>query len=103
MDRNDNSSASAYSIVVALHPEGVDRNHRDAWNNFISSVALHPEGVDRNFLFAPELTLFSGSPSTRRAWIEISSALDRYLLVLVALHPEGVDRNTKSPQFQPVL
>ena len=34
------------------------------------------------------------SPSTRRAWIEISgSILDVYGGEYVALHPEGVDRN----------
>ena len=34
-----------------------------------------------------------GSPSTRRAWIEMSRSLNTYLCPSVALHPEGVDRN----------
>ena len=33
------------------------------------------------------------SPSTRRAWIEMSSARSSYSGNCVALHPEGVDRN----------
>ena len=37
------------------------------------------------------------SPSTRRAWIEISSILFKKAASLVALHPEGVDRNILHP------
>ena len=33
------------------------------------------------------------SPSTRRAWIEITIQLARLMSLSVALHPEGVDRN----------
>ena len=33
------------------------------------------------------------SPSTRRAWIEITLTLNKELIDRVALHPEGVDRN----------
>ena len=58
-------------MLVALHPEGVDRNPpvRIAHSSAIS-VALHPEGVDRNL----------GD--------ELHQERSR-----VALHPEGVDRN----------
>ena len=36
-------------LVVALHPEGVDRNCVSASSvKLPSMVALHPEGVDRN-------------------------------------------------------
>ena len=60
-------------FVVALHPEGVDRNSRDvAEIVLVCVVALHPEGVDRNEDCARRVTMPSGSPSTRRAWIEIS-------------------------------
>ena len=36
-------------------------------------VALHPEGVDRNKKIFAVLTALMVSPSTRRAWIEIDS------------------------------
>ena len=36
-------------MIVALHPEGVDRNvGRQAHAVGVVTVALHPEGVDRN-------------------------------------------------------
>ena len=64
----------AAMLLVALHPEGVDRNNLwSAVSTVILSVALHPEGVDRNRLQA----MF-----TQHTW--------------VALHPEGVDRNIAS-------
>ncbi len=60
-----------YSIV-ALHPEGVDRNQ--ALNSLfvLVLVALHPEGVDRNNNKGCHGNNVIRSPSTRRAWIEIS-------------------------------
>ena len=59
-------------------------------------VALHPEGVDRNIV--PDTALYSHvmSPSTRRAWIEILHLhIPFQIHLVVALHPEGVDRNNK--------
>ena len=60
--------------AVALHPEGVDRNSSSSFRSTrISRVALHPEGVDRNI---QDNTVFKGkerSPSTRRAWIEMTN------------------------------
>ena len=41
------------------------------------------------------------SPSTRRAWIEISAALLSMPDITVALHPEGVDRNMSHVGRQP--
>ena len=35
-------------LLVALHPEGVDRNTLTLDPERIDRVALHPEGVDRN-------------------------------------------------------
>ena len=36
-------------LMVALHPEGVDRNRLlEMFTRRIWRVALHPEGVDRN-------------------------------------------------------
>ena len=57
--------------VVALHPEGVDRNYYTLSPTPLKPVALHPEGVDRNFFGYDIANLDRGSPSTRRAWIEM--------------------------------
>ena len=56
-------------------------------------VALHPEGVDRNYVVVAGVFKRALSPSTRRAWIEIAYAGGHWLPRVVALHPEGVDRN----------
>ena len=56
-------------------------------------VALHPEGVDRNPLTGFNDGKRRRSPSTRRAWIEIAHAHFLTASYTVALHPEGVDRN----------
>ena len=57
---------------VALLAEGVDRNQRDGFGELFDSK----------------------SPSSRRAWIEISSAWSWMRLRPVALLAEGVDRNS---------
>ena len=83
-------------FAVALLAEGVDRN--DIWNNRMNRyvrVALLAEGVDRNL--AERVVVGSGqlSPSSRRAWIEISKmAVLSSCWASVALLAEGVDRNT---------
>ena len=75
MDRNIRGNAEGFQMLVALHPEGVDRNHAMGVQRAeAKDVALHPEGVDRN--------------------LRISSAL--WCASRVALHPEGVDRNIGS-------
>ena len=56
-------------------------------------VALHPEGVDRNLDIVGTFDESDGSPSTRRAWIEIERSMPFEKILAVALHPEGVDRN----------
>ena len=61
----------------------------------VFAVALHPEGVDRNTQQEINEAEDNMSPSTRRAWIEISAATGGGVVGIVALHPEGVDRNTK--------
>ena len=59
-------------IVVALHPEGVDRNLNKMLEELEKmQVALHPEGVDRNSIYEVLPAILELSPSTRRAWIEI--------------------------------
>ena len=57
-------------VLVALHPEGVDRNQSERRVTVWNAVALHPEGVDRNDIASKKLWTYP-----------------------VALHPEGVDRN----------
>ena len=80
-------------LLVALHPEGVDRNSTFNKSVYHKSVALHPEGVDRNELMQYHVVNTFMSPSTRRAWIEIVFALLVSKGSPVVLHPEGVDRN----------
>ena len=85
------------------------------WSSLPSSVALRKEGVDRNHLCAARTADAIGSPSARRAWIEIidatglkmtaesPSARRAWIEILadetqeyrkiVALRKEGVDRN----------
>ena len=63
--------------------------------DFVSvfAVALLAEGVDRNMLHRLDLLFLLGSPSSRRAWIEIGLHPEKHDLPLVALLAEGVDRN----------
>ena len=93
VDRNISGAAVGFQKSVALHPEGVDRNQKSKTAAQVqTAVALHPEGVDRNHakrIARHRVT----SPSTRRAWIEISFLCAQNWNGNVALHPEGVDRN----------
>ena len=61
------------ATAVALLAEGVDRNFiRKEDYGAAPKVALLAEGVDRNMaLVLPKLQEY-GSPSSRRAWIEIT-------------------------------
>ena len=59
-------------------------------------VALLAEGVDRNIIDLADAIKKIGSPSSRRAWIEIMLQWNRTLAYTVALLAEGVDRNTTS-------
>ena len=57
-------------------------------------VALLTEGVDRNCV-APHFAAYTvGSPSSRRAWIEMRQEEKGAPGGMVALLTEGVDRNT---------
>ena len=80
---------------VALLAEGVDRNSVTLkYFASLSSVALLAEGVDRNSLSDLFEVVVEKSPSSRRAWIEISGRSAHWLaLTTVALLAEGVDRN----------
>ena len=78
---------------VALLAEGVDRNSLVIVQPRSARVALLAEGVDRNIAPA-RYALWSGmSPSSRRAWIEISVRVSISRCREVALLAEGVDRN----------
>ena len=57
------------------------------------NVALLAEGVDRNWLCRVISVPSIQSPSSRRAWIEISKRSNRWRAGRVALLAEGVDRN----------
>ena len=59
-------------------------------------VALLAEGVDRNHIVVPLVFDFDGSPSSRRAWIEIEPSGRDQNREHVALLAEGVDRNQLS-------
>ena len=56
-------------------------------------VALLAEGVDRNQSNEAATIPEGGSPSSRRAWIEIGHLCGRCCCRMVALLAEGVDRN----------
>ena len=56
-------------------------------------VALLAEGVDRNVFCAALCIDLLVSPSSRRAWIEISLVNLGIFIFVVALLAEGVDRN----------
>ena len=58
---------------VALLAEGVDRNIEDIDDAILNPVALLAEGVDRNRKQYVWTKDEKGSPSSRRAWIEIKS------------------------------
>ena len=57
-------------------------------------VALLAEGVDRNLLASIFFFRLRRSPSSRRAWIEITTASSAFMPKIVALLAEGVDRNS---------
>ena len=82
------------SWPVALLAEGVDRNpSAGAWPRGCGRVALLAEGVDRNQGLKHEEIQLDGSPSSRRAWIEIRPHSTKAGQPTVALLAEGVDRN----------
>ncbi len=59
---------------------------------FVNFCCLPPRGGS-GLKFKPTLSSdeFSGSPSTRREWIEIHTTLAVITIELVSLHAEGVD------------
>ena len=73
----------------------MDRNHALFMPVATSSVALRKESVDRNRDVVFQGSVFVGSLSARRAWIEIRNSIACRLQNAVALRKESVDRNLK--------
>ena len=73
---NETKAEMFFSVfAVALLAEGVDRNiFTSPCDQLESSVALLAEGVDRNVTADHDVADSWQSPSSRRAWIEISRA-----------------------------
>ena len=61
--------------LVALLAEGVDRNYLARMEAAKVNVALLAEGVDRNNLDEVYNNQIDRSPSSRRAWIEITCSI----------------------------
>ena len=94
VDRNRRKGSGLSYCHVALLAEGVDRNGHWEMDSVEScQVALLAEGVDRNPLIFQSITCDNGSPSSRRAWIEIGQPEGSAAENEVALLAEGVDRN----------
>ena len=93
MDRNVDILGDALLDQVALLAEGVDRNIKTEAGAGDNPVALLAEGVDRNKSWSMLLATSTPSPSSRRAWIEITPSCAPSANRWVALLAEGVDRN----------
>ena len=72
VDRNTSGVSAVVDWFVALLAEGVDRNLNSLNIAPGSKVALLAEGVDRNLWENVKFDPDDLSPSSRRAWIEIS-------------------------------
>ena len=117
---NETKAEMFFSVfAVALLAEGVDRNSSSTGMRWAKLVALLAEGVDRNDQAMANTAAICGSPSSRRAWIEITappstpratpspSSRRAWIEILisytkispnrVALLAEGVDRNRNLP------
>ncbi len=66
---------SGTPALVALLAEGVDRNPKTDALVTAPGVALLAEGVARKFSWHGRLSVQLWSPSSRRAWIEISNRI----------------------------
>ena len=72
VDRNFEVWTEWKNTKVALLAEGVDRNIPYFLTSSGEMVALLAEGVDRNDFWDDEGKVQPESPSSRRAWIEMS-------------------------------
>ena len=73
MDRNVRVTPEEPPEPVALLAEGVDRNASSVLIVAAFPVALLAEGVDRNNNGKEKVWEGKPSPSSRRAWIEMSA------------------------------
>ena len=79
---------------VALRLGEIEIKKFIIWNTVgLLAVALRTEGVDRNIVLSQLNRQGAGSPSVRRAWIEMRIAQRVEKHAAVALRTEGVDRN----------
>ena len=78
---------------VALLAEGVGRNIERLKTVKVAHVALLAEGVGRNRCVDGLVRCQCGSPSSRRAWVEIPTPQRKPRPLTVALLTEGVGRN----------
>ena len=75
VDRNGRARPTRpLGLRVALLAEGVDRNYAKLYLMLLLFVALLAEGVDRNAEKSALSVTIGGSPSSRRAWIEIGAS-----------------------------
>ena len=74
VDRNNHSIIGCRQKIVALLAEGVDRNILRWQRQEPREVALLAEGVDRNCRVRLCPMCQWRSPSSRRAWIEMTTA-----------------------------
>ena len=88
VDRNLDAFDGLGDDRVALLAEGVDRNFLAQCLLEPVDVALLAEGVDRNQFGFLQIGVDFGSPSSRRAWIEITSML-RVRLNTISRPPRG--------------
>ena len=77
VDRNviDGGDERAGRHGVALLAEGVDRNQMSNAASGSYPVALLAEGVDRNPEWLAVIFMIAGSPSSRRAQVEIDTKI----------------------------
>ena len=75
VDRNPLAVLHPGRFWVALLAEGVDRNVSRKCSTRSIWVALLAEGVDRNIRSGDFVVWGNESPSSRRAWIEITTHL----------------------------
>ena len=69
--RNGGGGDTNENICVALLAEGVGRNGLRVKCRTLSGVALLAEGVGRNIAASTPIENRTGSPSSRRAWVEM--------------------------------
>ena len=95
VDRNFDAQGNARPLVVALLAEGVDRNLLSWWFRLRHCGSPSSRRAWIEILAGIQSGICSlGSPSSRRAWIEMVRVSGKKSALAVALLAEGVDRNS---------